>query len=94
MIKNTRKTYKLIQRDLSQEQLDEERSREETKHPDDDNVVLVRVKRTAEMRNDIEELELEFSKKGLVKRQKLVTENEVLVRNFNASLTLSQNYEN
>jgi len=51
-------------------------------------VVLVRVKRTAEMRNDIEELELQFGKHGVVKRQKLLTENEVLVRKFNASLSL------
>ena len=51
-------------------------------------MVLVRVKRTAEMRNDIEELELQFGKHGIVKRQKLLTENEVLVRNFNASLSL------
>lgn len=40
------------------------------------------------MRDDIEELQLEFAKNGTVKRQKLVTENEVLVRNFNESLTL------
>ena len=51
-------------------------------------MVLVRVKRTAEMRNDIEELELQFGKHGVVKRQKLLTENEVLVRKFNASLSL------
>jgi hypothetical protein len=38
------------------------------------------------MRDDIEELQLEFAKNGSVKRQKLVTENEVLVRNFNESL--------
>lgn len=42
-------------------------STEETKSQDDD-VVVVRVKRTAQMRNDVEELELEFCKNGDVKR--------------------------
>jgi hypothetical protein len=39
------------------------------------------------MRDDIEELQLEFGRNGDVKRRKLVTENEVLVRNFNESLS-------
>lgn len=52
-----------------------------------ENVVLIKVKRTAQMREDIEELQLEFAEGGSVKRQKLLTQNEVLVRNFNESLS-------
>ena len=46
------------------------------------------VKRGA--RDDIEELQLEFGKGGNVKRQKLVSANEVLVRNFNRQISVSK----
>lgn len=46
--------------------------------------VIVRVKRTLAMRDDIEELELEYEPNGLnLKRRKLLSRNEVLVRAFN-----------
>lgn len=64
---NTRKTYKIIKRTISLVAQDNRLSTEETKSQDDD-VVVVRVKRTAQMRNDVEELELEFCKNGDVKR--------------------------
>ena len=54
-----------------------------------ENVVLIKIRRTAQMREDIEELQLEFAEGGSVKRQKLLTQNEVLVRNFNESLSIT-----
>jgi hypothetical protein len=62
--------------------------RESTSCDTQEEVVLVRIKRSAAMRDDVEELILEFNQKGDVKRQKLVTSNEVLVRNFNKSVSL------
>ena len=54
-MKSSKKTYRIIKRNQD-DALGSSRSQEETKHPEEDDVVLVRVKRTAEMRNDIEEL--------------------------------------
>jgi hypothetical protein len=45
------------------------------------------------MRDDIEELQIEFDHGGSVKRQKLLTQNEVLVRNFNESLSVASKNE-
>ena len=52
---NSKKTYKIIRRDSTQEESKDE-------------VVLVRVKRSVGMRDDVEELQLEFDKTGDVKR--------------------------
>ena len=54
---------------------------------------MVKIKRTAQMRDDIEELQIEFDHGGSVKRQKLLTQNEVLVRNFNESLSVASKNE-
>jgi hypothetical protein len=83
-----KKTYKIIKRTFSEDNLSTKAEEEESKC--DDSVVLVKVKRFAGQRDDIEELQLEFNKGGSVKRQKLVTQNEVLVRNFNASLKIEK----
>ena len=77
-----RKVCKVVKRDFPP---DEEAQAADQK---ENVVVLVKVKRTAAMREDIEELQLEFAEGGTVKRQKLLTQNEVLVRNFNETLSL------
>lgn len=79
MIKS-QKTYKIVKRD--RDTADSEENKE-------DEMVLVRIKRSAAMRDDVEELQLEMGKDGSVKRQKLITQNEVLVRNFNQKIGLN-----
>lgn len=56
--------------------------------PQPQQTVLLRVKRLRDQ-EPLEELELQFDKGGVLKRRKLVTESQALVKRFNQSLALN-----